>query len=317
VFTAHSDNADLNASQKLRIKNTFTSLALWTALIYQSQDTDPAVAGEMNEAGAYIMLAGKAAKPILNTIATVLAVVAVVAYIVAVVTFPPAMVGLVGIALPPVVSIATGISLVTGVLAIGFKAASESVGLPASYETPSGPDPVTVNPGDRGPAGGYLFAMGKDDGTAEWFEAAPADIGPYQMRDGAAATACEAYTVTITTPGSAVIINSQILPDSSPLNNASKNVGAVYDKIIDGWFLPNFNQLNHIYALYREGKINCQSKIYWSSTRTETPDLYYQIIDFYNGEPPYAAPGGSEYYVRPVRSVTVEEIIAFKNASNG
>jgi hypothetical protein len=244
VFTAHSGSDDLNPTQKRRLRNIFTSIALWAALIDQTEDAALA---------------------------------------------PPEMAALVGLPLPPVVNF--GFGVVHGVLAEGFKVASVNVDNSASQgsQSPS----VTINPGERGPAGGYLFATGRDDGTAlEWFEAAPDEVRFCKIRDGDAAAACEAYSVTTPSDGE-----------------------------ISGWFLPDFNQLNHIYALYREKKINCIPASYWSSTRVdntgETPDTYYQIVRFDTGGPPYYDTDAFWYLVRPIRSLTIEEIIAFKNAGNG
>jgi hypothetical protein len=289
LFDAYPDQEDMTDSQYRRVKNILTSLALWTSIAYQTVDTAPAVAGVRDASGAYLMLAGKS---VAKAVSFVFAVVAVVAVAVVVIACPPAALAVssAGTILVPII---TPVQVVASYVAIG--AAVGALALGAIAETlPDGDSPpdeappvvveVTIATGDSGPAGGVLLS--KVEGTDDWIEVAPQDIGEFRMRNDAAKKACEAYSVTA---------------DGTE---------------IGGWYLPDRDTLQSIYAnLYKEGKIDyCGPYLYWSST----PDTYqdfYTAIFFLDG---LQAPTFSEFTARvlPVRLVSEEEIIAFKTAQH-
>ncbi|MDR1444533.1 MAG: hypothetical protein LBI94_06605, partial [Treponema sp.] len=162
LFDAYPDKGDLNDSQYLRVKNIITSLALWTAIAYQTQEADPAVAGES---------VGEAA----------------VASAVEAVACPPAMLVM--------TSAAAVIPLM--VTPVQVVAASVAAALAAGMPESLPPEGALVTAGDTGPAGGILaFRLEEADGSYSWLEAAPNDIGPARMRNGEAVNMCDAYSVT-------------------------------------------------------------------------------------------------------------------------
>jgi hypothetical protein len=276
-------------SQYRRVKNILTSLALWTSIAYQTVDTAPAVAGMRDASGAYLMLASKS---VAQAVSFVFAVVAVVALTVVVIACPPAALAVssAGTILVPIV---TPVQVVASYVAIGATVGALVLGAIAETlpdeDSPSEPpeQPPTVvetpiNTGDPGPAGGIL--LGKLEGTDDWIEVAPQDIGAFQMRDDAAKKACEAYSVTA---------------------NGTE---------IGGWYLPDAGTLQSIYEnLYKAGKIDyCKPAVYWSSTLTTSTGIYI-YIDFFDGQQG-SATLGVNLRVLPVRLVPEEEVIAFKTA---
>jgi hypothetical protein len=272
LFDAYPDQGDMTESQYRRAKNILTSLALWASIAYQTADTAPAVAGVRDASGAYLMLASKSA---IQTIAKVLYVVAIIAAVVVVIACPPAALAMssAGIVLVPIVTplqvAAVTVSIVTMVGAVILEEIASNM--------PDEPPPVTINTGDPGPAGGVL--LGKLEGTDQWVEVAPHDIGRFRMFDGAAAKACEAYSVTV---------------------GGTK---------IGGWFLPDSGTLQSVYVnLYKEGKINCEPDVYWSSTLNGDGNSDYIAINFYNGRV-IAADSWSPCLVLPVRHVSEAELL--------
>jgi hypothetical protein len=260
LFDAYPVQGDLTDSQYLRVKNILTSLALWTAIAYQTENMAPAIAGE--------------------SVATVLA------SAVEVVACPPAMLAATSttVVITPVV---TPVQVTIATVSIASMAGAIAVTIPPDEDTPSTPaepppPPITIATGDRGPADGILAS--KLEGTDDWIEVAPEDIGSFRIIGGEAEKACTEYSVTV---------------------DGTK---------IDGWYLPSSGELEFIYKyLYKEGKIDCQSKFYWSSTRANSTGIYYISVDFFNGQLD-GVNGRNEYLVRPVRRVSQDEIVAFKKA---
>jgi hypothetical protein len=193
LFDAYPEQGDMTESRYRRVKNILTSLALWTSVAYQTGDTVPAD-GAWNVARVVFasspeILAVSSAEAVLDPIATEARVVAAS------------------------VSIAT----IAGAAILNSIAASmPDEETPPPDEPPVVEVPITINPGDPGPAGGVL--LGKLNGADDWTEVAPKDIGRFRMSDGAAEKACEAYSVTV---------------------DGTK---------IDGWFLPDSGTLQTIYV---------------------------------------------------------------------
>jgi hypothetical protein len=85
----------------------------------------------------------------------------------------------------------------------------------------------------------------------------------------------------------------------------------VYGTMIDGWFLPDSGTLQTIYDnLYKEGKIDCEPDVYWSSTLNNSDNTHYIAINFFDGQVDAANPWFMAL-VLPVRRVSEEEVIAF------
>jgi hypothetical protein len=241
------------------VKNILTSLALWTAIVYQTVDAAPSVAGVRDASGAVFATPSAFAE---TSSATVLAPVAT-----------------------PVQVEAASVSVVSMLGAITLNEIAKKMpdDPPAEPPAPPPPKPIPINQGEPGPAGGFL--LGTVEGTTDWIEAAPQDIGKFLMRDGGAENACKEYSVT--TAGGTKI---------------------------GGWELPDLGALLTIYELYKAGMIdNCDGEaMYWSSTQPPNSTYYYSV-NFENGDYLAAYPG-TNYLVRPVRLVSEKEIIAFKQA---
>jgi hypothetical protein len=287
LFAAYPDQEDMTESQYLRVKNILTSLALWTAIAYQTHDTAPTVIGERNASGAYIMQTGKST---LHVIAGVFLIVAVVAMTIAVIPCLPAViataVGTTAATIPPVLATVQVVSGIVGMASLAGSFALEAIAtFMPDEDTPSTPSQpiITIATGDRGPAGGILAT--KLEGTDDWFEVAPEDIGSFRIIGGEAEEACAEYSVTVD------------------------------GRKIDGWYLPSSGELEFIYKyLYKAGKINCQPDFYWSSTRANATGIYYISVNFLNGDID-GANIGHRCLVLPVRRVSEDEIVAFKKGN--
>jgi hypothetical protein len=184
LFDAYPDKEDMTDSQYLRAKNIITSLALWTAIAYQTEDMVPAIAGE------------SAVKSVV---------------------FPPAMLAMTsteaGIA-PIEIPLQVADAGVTRALAFA------PCSLLPDEDTPSPPSDLPVmmpiDEGDQGPGGGILaFRLERADGGYEWGEVAPQDIGTFRMRDGEAEKACEEYATT--SPVDGTEITDWYLPNDGEL----------------------------------------------------------------------------------------------------
>jgi hypothetical protein len=188
---------------------------------------------------------------------------------------------------------------------------------------------VSYSIGDRGPAGGFIFYVDKDDQYAGWtyLEAAPADLaGTYEW--GGYAYLLEAdleedpkYSEVIawygfdcptdTAIGTGAANTAKLLADvhhDIPDKYASKaylaaQAAADYSYgSYDDWFLPSKDELNFMYTNLKAAEPSLggfQDHLYWSSSQYDSTFAYNQL--FASGNPGYGNKG-SNLYVRCVRA---------------
>jgi hypothetical protein len=66
----------------------------------------------------------------------------------------------------------------------------------------------------------------------------------------------------------------------------------------------------------KEGKINCEPDVYWSSSRANSAGTFYASVNFANEGDVVATSAWIELFVLPVRHVSEEEVLAFIKAQD-
>ena len=139
-------------------------------------------------------------------------------------------------------------------------------------------DDVDYNPGELGPAGGYIFFVDdNNDHEFTYLEAAPTDVefddGQHVLHEWASGYA-DAFMIGATnTAIGAGAANTQTIVAALEEDEQTGRAAQVADEYeaggYDDWFLPSRDELELMYeVLHEEGLGDFDSIDYWSSSET-------------------------------------------------
>lgn len=159
--------------------------------------------------------------------------------------------------------------------------------------------PFDYQIGDRGPGGGVIFFVDRDDQFPQfdYLEAAPDDVGGHAW--------CNRTKVSIPAAKGRAVgrgkINTRALLRVCASGAAHAAVAYRGPNGKDDWFLPSLGELKLMYRFAEQnGKIGqISSTPFWSSTESGPDTAWYEA--FYTGDPTYYTKGFN-LRVRPIRA---------------
>lgn len=153
-------------------------------------------------------------------------------------------------------------------------------------------------PGDRGPGGGMIFFIDRDDEFPgfDYLEAAPDDLGTHAW--------CDQTNVAIPEASSRAVglgkANTQAMLAVCATGAANAAVGYRGPNGKDDWFLPSLGEAMLIYRFaVQSGKLNLGFDYIWSSSESAVNTAWYQPFD-YGALYEYHKDG--QLHVRPIRA---------------
>lgn len=153
-------------------------------------------------------------------------------------------------------------------------------------------------PGDRGPGGGVIFFVDRDDQFPgfDYLEAAPDDLGVHAWCVQADVSIPEARARAVG-QGKA---NTQAILATCAMGAANAAVDYRGPNGKDDWFLPSLGEVMLLYRFAEQsGKLDLGFDYIWSSSESSATTAWYQPFD-HGGLYEYQKDG--QLHVRPIRA---------------